>query len=72
TEAILDIAPFFIITAGIFAITHFATLWIHNNIALLIAKVLLGALLYIAVMKFAKVKIFDECYQFLRKKLKNK
>ena len=72
TEAILDIAPFFIITAGIFAITHFATLWIHNNIALLIAKVLIGALLYIAVMKFAKVKIFDECYQFLRKKLKNK
>ena len=68
TEAILDIAPFLMITSMVFAITYFATLWIENNVALLIAKVLLGAALYIAVMKLAKVKIFAECWEFMRKK----
>lgn len=68
TEAILDIAPFLIITSMVFAITYFATLWIENNVVLLIAKVLLGAALYIAVMKLAKVKIFAECWEFMRKK----
>ena len=68
TEAILDIAPFFIITIAVFAITHFATLWLHNNAALLISKVIVGAALYIAVIKMAKVKIFNESIEFLRKK----
>lgn len=70
TEAILDIAPFFIISVAVLAITHFATLWIHNSVALLIAKVIIAALLYFTIMKFAKVKIFDECVQFLRNKFK--
>lgn len=68
TEAILDIAPFLIITIAVFAITYFATLWIHNNVVLLIAKVMLGMLLYIAVMKLTNVKIFNESLEFLRKK----
>ena len=71
TEAILDIAPFFIITIVVFVITHFATLWLHNNVALLIIKVIVGAALYIAVMKLANVKIFAECWEFVRKKLKH-
>ncbi len=70
TEATLDIAPFFVITVAVFAATYFATLWIDNNIALLTAKVLVAMILYIAVMKLARVKIFDECMQFLRKKFK--
>jgi len=36
----------------------------------LIAKALLGAALYIAVMRLARVKIFAECWDFLRKKIK--
>ncbi|MBR6432145.1 MAG: lipopolysaccharide biosynthesis protein, partial [Muribaculaceae bacterium] len=71
-EAILDIAPFMAITVAVFAITHFATQWINNNVLLLITKVLLGAVLYIAVMKLANVKIFAECWEFLRKKLNRK
>jgi O-antigen/teichoic acid export membrane protein len=70
-EAILDIAPFLLITLTVFAITHFATLWIDNKIVLLILKVLVGAVLYIAVMKLVKVKIFNECIEFLKKKLKH-
>lgn len=67
-EALLDIAPFFVITVLLFAATHFGTQWIENNVALLIVKVILGASLYMATMKISKVKIFDESLQFLRSK----
>lgn len=69
SEAFLDIVPFLLINVVVFTITYFATLFIHNNVLLLITKVILGAALYIIVMKLAKVKIFDECWQFLRKKI---
>ncbi len=69
-EAILDIAPFLLITLAVFALTYLATLWIENNVLLLIAKVVISAALYIAVMKLAKVKIFAECWEFMRKKFK--
>ncbi|MBR5640482.1 MAG: lipopolysaccharide biosynthesis protein [Muribaculaceae bacterium] len=71
-EAILDIVPFMVITVAVFAIAYFSTLWIDNNVLLLIAKVIIGAALYIAVMKLAKVKIFAECWDFMRQKLKRK
>ncbi|MBQ9585176.1 MAG: lipopolysaccharide biosynthesis protein [Muribaculaceae bacterium] len=69
-EAILDIAPFLIITVTVFTITYLATLWIENNVLLLIAKVFVGGALYMVVMKLAKVKIFAECWEFMRKKFK--
>ncbi len=69
-EAILDIAPFLIITVAVFALTYLATFWIQNNVLLLIAKVFIASILYIAVMKLAKVKIFAECWEFMRKKLR--
>lgn len=69
-EAIFDIAPFLLITLAVFALTYLATLWIENNVLLLTAKVMVGAFLYIAVMKLAKVKIFAECWEFMRKKLR--
>lgn len=72
SEAFLDIVPFLLITVVVFTITYFATLFIHNNVMLLITKVILGAALYIIVMKLAKVKIFDECWQFLRKQIEKK
>ncbi len=72
SEAFLDIVPFLLIAIAAFAITYFATLFIHNNVLLLITKVILGAALYIIVMKLAKVKIFDECWQFLRKQIEKK
>lgn len=69
-EAILDIAPFLIITVTVFTITYLATLCIENNVLLLIAKVFVGGALYMVVMKLAKVKIFAECWEFMRKKFK--
>ena len=71
-EALLDIVPFLVITVAVLAITHFATMWIESDVLLLVVKALLGAALYIAVMRLARVKIFAECWDFLRKKLRRK
>lgn len=70
TEALLDIIPFFIITTVIFSVTHLCTLWIESNVLLLFSRIVIGAMLYIAAMKLANVKIFNESLHFLRKKLK--
>ena len=68
-EAIADIAPFAIITLAVLALTHLATFWIDNPVWLLVIKVIVAIALYIATMKIVKVKIFEECWDFARKKI---
>ncbi len=68
-EAIVDIAPFAIITFAVLALTHLATFWINNPVWLLVIKVIVAIALYIATMKIVKVKIFEECWDFARKKI---
>ena len=68
-EAIADIAPFAIITLAVLALTHLATFWINNPVWLLVIKVIVAIALYIATMKIVKVKIFEECWDFARKKI---
>lgn len=68
-EAILDIAPFLLITIAVFTLTHLATMWIDNAIALLVAKVAVAVALYIVVMKLINVAIFNESWDFLRTKI---
>ena len=68
-EAALDIAPFLMINVAVMAVTYFVTLPIDNSVLLLITRVVLAAVLYITVMKLAKVKIFAECWEFAYKKM---
>ena len=68
-EAIVDIAPFAIITLAVLALTYIATFWINNPVWLLVIKVIVAIALYIATMKIVKVKIFEECWDFARKKI---
>lgn len=68
-EAIADIAPFAIMTLAVLALTHLATFWINNPVWLLVIKVIVAIALYIATMKIVKVKIFEECWDFARKKI---
>ena len=70
-EAIVDIAPFAIITLAVLALTHLATFWINNPVWLLVIKVIVAIAFYIATMKIVKVKIFEECWDFARKKITN-
>lgn len=71
-ETLMDIIPFFLVAVASFTITYFATSWISNDVILLFSKVLLGATLYIVALKTARVKIFEEAWQFLKQKIKKK
>ena len=65
-----DVCPFFLAALGVMVVTHFATIQIGNLYLLLLARVLLAAGLYYAVMRIARVKILDECMAFIFKKKK--
>lgn len=65
-----DICPFILAALAVMSITYFVTLEIKNLYFLLLARVLLAASLYYGVMKVARVKILDECINFILKKKK--
>ena len=49
-------------------VTHFATRCIPNLALLLLSRIVIASLLYLAIMKIAKVEILNECLRFVRKK----
>ena len=63
---IRDLMPFMFITIAVMAVTFFVTLPISNIFILLIARLLIAAGLYILVMKLLRVKMFEECIEFIR------
>lgn len=71
-----DIAPFMLASAGVMVITHYLTTLLSNNIIPYIAspyillplRIAIAAALYYAVMKLARVKIMDECINYIRRK----
>lgn len=71
-ETLMDVVPFILVTVAAFTITYFATSWISNDVILLCTKVLLGGFLYIVAMKTARVKIFEEAWQFFKQKTNRK
>lgn len=69
-EVCKDIAPFLAASATVMAVTGLATQFIESHALLLLARIVLAAVLYFAVMKMARVQILEECLQFAKKKLK--
>ncbi len=67
-----DIVPFVLAAVGCIVAAHFATLAIHGRLALLVAKVVIVALLYILVMQVARVKIYKECVAYFFDKIKKR
>ena len=74
---LLDIVPFAIIALGVMLATGWASLAVCNWLLadgtlqlalLLVARIVMAAVLYYAVMRVLHVKILDECVSFLRKK----
>ena len=70
-QALCDLMPFLLVTLLVLGVTYAATLWITHAAILLMTRVLLAAVLYCAVMKLARVKIFKECLQFIKQKRKH-
>lgn len=65
-----DLLPFMLITVVVMAITYVVTFPITNIYVLLGVRVLVAFMLYVFVMKYSRAKIYDECVQFFREKIK--
>ena len=71
-----DIAPFMLASAGVMIITHYLTTsllcgispYLASPFVLLPLRVVIAAILYYCVMKAARVKIMDECINYIRRK----
>lgn len=68
TEIIKDICPFMLISAVIAAAVYWLTLPIGNLVVLFLCRIVVASVLYIIVLKLLKVKIFDECIAFFKKR----
>ncbi len=65
-----DTVPFALAAFGVMVATHYATAAIANLWLLLVSRIVMAAVLYYAVMRMARVKILDECRQFILSKLR--
>lgn len=65
-----DLMPFMLIALAVMAVTYFVTLPINNLVILLIARVVVAALMYAAIMKVSRAKIFAECVEFFKSRIK--
>ena len=71
-----DIAPFMLASAGVMIITHYLTTsllcdispYLASPFVLLPLRVVIASALYYGVMKAARVKIMDECINYIRRK----
>lgn len=68
TDLLKDVCPFLLATIGCIGVAYYATLFITNVIALILSRIIITSLLYMAIMKIAHVKIFKECIQFIFKR----
>ena len=67
-DLLKDVCPFLLATIGCIGVAYYATLFITNVIVLILSRIIITALLYVAIMKIARVKIFKECIQFIFKR----
>ena len=67
-DVCLDIMPFLLCAMLTMGATYFLTAWMQNIYLLLVARVVLAAFAYFAIMKILRVKILDECLAFIKRK----
>ena len=63
-----DTMPFALAALGVMVATHLLTSAISNLWLLLFSRIIIAVLLYYAVMRVARVKILQECIDFICKK----
>lgn len=65
-HVIKDISPYLLTTLGAILLTWFITKGISNLYLLFFSKIVIVAIIYVAVMKFCNSKIFMESYNFIK------
>lgn len=64
-DTLKDIFPFFISALAVMSITYFIASFVDSMVLRLIIKMILSVLIYFTVMKLAKVKMQDECMNYI-------
>lgn len=72
TTMLRDLLPFMLIALAVMAVAYVVTLPISNIYLLLLLRVIVAASLYVLTMKLLHAKIFEECIDFLRSRIKKK
>ena len=67
-----DVMPFLLSAAACMVASYYATSAISQPIVSLAARIAIAALLYMGIMKVARVKIFDECISYFLQHIKRK
>jgi len=65
-----DTMPFAVISAAVMILTGLLTASVTNVYMLFVLRVIMAACLYVATMKLLRVRIMDECLNFIGKKLR--
>lgn len=68
-ETLKDILPFCLSALLTMALTFCLTSFISNYILLFLSRIVIAALVYVAIMKLAHAVILDECIQFIKTRL---
>ena len=67
-QALRDIIPFVIISSVSMLVTYFLTSAVTNIYALLVARILVAAVLYVGIMWLLRANILNECVRYILKK----
>mgnify|MGYP002624574068 CR=1 FL=1 len=67
-DVLKDVLPFLMVVIVVMAFTYMLTTWIESYILMLVVRIGIFALVYIGLMKLLRVKIMEECIDFVLKK----
>ncbi len=70
TSMLRDLLPFMFIALAVMGVTYFVTLPVSNIYLLLLLRIILAITLYALTMKLLRARIFEECIEFIKSRIK--
>lgn len=70
TSMLRDLLPFMFIALAVMGATYFVTLPVSNIYLLLLLRIILAIALYALTMKLLRARIFEECIEFIKSRIK--
>lgn len=70
TSMLRDLLPFMFIALAVMGVTYFVTQPVSNIYLLLLLRIILAIALYALTMKLLRARIFEECIEFIKSRIK--
>ena len=67
-DVLKDISPYLVASVAVMLVTYFITSFIHNLLFLLVIRIVIAAVLYFLIMKWAGSQILVECMNYVRRR----